>query len=807
MAASTQGVPAQNSVIPRQTRNTAQAVEKVVDLAKYTDTSMPIEWNIFQDESFIVRGNQLKRSLVVNEGVVTVDRLDVGTLRVRGNRVGPTVLYVWGDNGRYTFKVRVMLPQLLQGSAAWENPDHFKFSYDNDWRNYYEGPTSNTLQRKTIIWDQNVGARGPTPYGDFDTSAQWSYVGNKEQIEGYTVGLSAGHLWQFDGFNVRGFDFSDAFSPLTFPGTTLRGIFFNSPAFHDNINYTLIYGSDRRSYGYLTSGVTSNTNSYIEGAQVRIFPRANNNFTLNYAEGFGSDRESFLKKQVYSLESNHRWANLIVDNEVADDGSNRAVTSVLAWRFPKGNFRIALRDIEPRFLTITGQPSNNGEAGSMISGDWHPNEHLAFNNSLDIYRDRINFNPGSRDDLNYNYNGSAQVIFNPTTNLNTNVYYTNTPQLSFPSRNLSATSTLNKNIPVFWLGKNYLNVYGGFTYQDSVNPLSPTSDYERDAVVAGLRVPLIPYLYAYSSYSYSWLRETQSGQRSTPQVLEAGLDYSRSFTKKLSGGFRFLYHKEQNAGSLHSFLAGEDSMEGSLNLTYSPYRDVQFFGDAKVRRVWPVTSNAQKYSEVDVHLGAKILWDSPLVWSPLTRIEGHVFKDANGNGKREDGEEPIAGARIHVGPQTVISDKDGFFRVEVRAKTVTATMDVNSVPTGYVLTSPNAVRVNTQRGGVKKLDFGISAQSGVYGIVFYDVKGDGKYDAKQDKPMAKVKIYLDDHKYVAMTNNEGVYFFSNVSLGKHTLSLDLASVPMQYLPTVEVRRQIDVVEGSTYAYHIPLKKK
>jgi len=794
-------------IIQRQTRPTAQAVEKVVELKPENEKNFPLDVEIFPNQSFIVRAGRIRRYLAVTEGFVHVDRLDESSIRVSGVALGPTIFYVWDDNNtRWIFKLQVEpLSRMDMVQKAWEESGGFKFFYDNDWRSYYKGPKWNTLDRNTVLFDQDAGFSGSTPYGDFDNSFNWSNIGNHPALKGYTVGLSNGHFVYFNGFNVRGFDFTNAFSPLSFPGTTLRGIYFNSPMFNHLLEYTYVEGSDRRSYGYLSSGLTTSEKSYIEGVQAKLFPLGKNTIIFNYARGYGPDRESYLKDEVYSIESRHTLGNLGILNEFAYDGERTASTSAWTLHLPKTVVRMSFRDIDKEFLTISGRPAGSAEVGGILGLDWRPNDRFYVTSDTDIYRDRQNFNPGKFDALNYDWNGSTGYNITPTLAWTNNAYYSDTAQLSFPQRSLSATSTLTKSSKIDVLGHHTFTVYSGYTYQHSQNVLSPASDYHRDSVFVGSRLSLIKNLYAYGTYTYSWLDELQTGTRSNPSVLEAGAEYNKDLTGTISSNYRVYYRKESDAASVHSFLAGENSLEESMSLSYRPTRDVQFFADARVREVWPHTTDSANYIEADVRLGTKIQWDSFFKWSPSVVVEGCVFKDLNGNGKRDPGEEPIAGARINVGPHTVITDKNGKYRAVVRAKTVTAILDINSISKGYVLTTANSVRIDTSRAGRHIVDFGVSSQSGLYGIVFYDANGNGKFD-KDDKPIAKARLMLNG-KQIAMTNNDGVYFFNGLKAGTYTISLDVNSIPLQYLPAVAIRQQIEVKEGVTSAYHIPLSKR
>jgi hypothetical protein len=104
-----------------------------------------------------------------------------------------------------------------------------------------------------------------------------------------------------------------------------------------------------------------------------------------------------------------------------------------------------------------------------------------------------------------------------------------------------------------------------------------------------------------------------------------------------------------------------------------------------------------------------------------------------------------------------------------------------------------------------KIDFGLTIHSGIYGIVYFDKNQNGVID-EMDVFIPRVIMTLDGKdKYI--TNYEGAYFIENVSPGKHTLQLDVNSLPMEYLPLIKIKNEIDVKEGTTYTFHVPLKIK
>ncbi|HIE44106.1 MAG TPA: hypothetical protein EYP78_04855 [Candidatus Omnitrophica bacterium] len=522
-------------------------------------------------------------------------------------------------------------------------------------------------------------------------------------------------------------------------------------------------------------------------------------------QGYGKNREDYLREKAFSLQTEHKLGSLTFSTEVASDENSMAATASSTLRMPKLNLRLSFRNIEKDFVTITGFPSNRGELGGIVGFDWTPSEKFYLSSDLNIYRDRLLFNPGNRGGVNYEWDTTFNLLLSRTANLSTNIYYLNTPGISSPRRSLRANTTLSNRFDWNFFGRRALSTFLGYNYQRSINPLSPTSDYQLYGLIGGIHVELVNDFYYYFNYRYVWLKEFFSCESDKPSVMETGIDFYHSFTPLFSSSLRFYYRDEERASSLHSFLAGEDSIEGSLHFSYTPRQDAELYFDGRVRNVWAENADVEKYIESEIRMGVRLSWESFFKWALRTILEIVVFKDVNGNGLRDEGEEGIPDIKIVAGPKEAVTDKEGRCSISLRAKKVVVSLEPISIPAGYVLTTPSSLEIDISRGGKKKIQFGISSSSGIFGVVFYDANGDGELD-KEDIPISTVKLVLDEKKTVS-TNNEGVYFLGNLSPGHHLLQLDVNSLPPEYLPQVPVKKEIEVFEGITHTYHIPLVKK
>ena len=148
--------------------------------------------------------------------------------------------------------------------------------------------------------------------------------------------------------------------------------------------------------------------------------------------------------------------------------------------------------------------------------------------------------------------------------------------------------------------------------------------------------------------------------------------------------------------------------------------------------------------------------------------------------------------------------RNGHYRKEVRAKQVQVYIDANDVPQGFIFSTESLKEVKIAKDNLSRVDFGLTTQSGIYGAIFYDKNQNGKPDPG-DIFIPRVNMVLDGQVTVA-SDSEGTYSFNNTTPGKHTLTIDVNSIPLEYLPAVKIKNEIDLSEGTTYIFHVLLNK-
>jgi hypothetical protein len=430
-------------------------------------------------------------------------------------------------------------------------------------------------------------------------------------------------------------------------------------------------------------------------------------------------------------------------------------------------------------------------------------EQFSADSTVDVYQDRLFFNSDNRSAYNYDTSAHVRKPLNKVTWSDTTIRYVDTPEEISPRRFASLDTRVTRDFAVW--GSRTGSVYAGGSYQKSNIASSPISDYDRYAVVLGTRIPLTRELSSYASYEYSWLHEPLSGLNSHPNVFSAGLTYNKNITEKVSGNAGLNYRKEQDVRGTNSFLSGEDSVGANAGLAYNPSNDVSYFVDGQARKVWSLKQENPSYNDLDIRFGMRAAWGVPLRWDPHGVITGIVFKDMNRNGKLDRGEQGLPNITVKVGDKETATDQDGRYSVNIRAKRVLVAPALESLPPGYMFSKSGFTRVEVLQGRSREVDFGLSTHTGIYGVVYVDRNGNGIPDSA-DQFVRGVKLVLDG-KLTLTTDNQGVYFFDDVSPGKHTLVVDIMSVPINLIPLIKLKNELNVSEGTNYVFHVPMKTK
>jgi hypothetical protein len=299
---------------------------------------------------------------------------------------------------------------------------------------------------------------------------------------------------------------------------------------------------------------------------------------------------------------------------------------------------------------------------------------------------------------------------------------------------------------------------------------------------------------------------TVTDENATSNVLENSLSYyTRILDSPFYGRLRVSYRDEENAGSPMSYLSGEDRLEFASELDYRPNPYINGYLGLRVANVWAENEDSTKHLDAEIRYGLRFTWDTGFRWNTKGNVRGFVFYDLDGDGMRDMDDEGIKSVTIKAAlDRSGTTNGQGYYTIRnIIGKEARISIDMSTMPRGYILTTPAFFDVKLTHGGYRKVDFGITCRSEIVGVIFVDLDGNGKFD-REEEGLSGVAVVLDDTVKVA-TDQGGQYLFRSLSPGEHTIKIDLTTMPTKYIPQVSVKKKVMLEEGSTFFYNIPLK--
>lgn len=225
---------------------------------------------------------------------------------------------------------------------------------------------------------------------------------------------------------------------------------------------------------------------------------------------------------------------------------------------------------------------------------------------------------------------------------------------------------------------------------------------------------------------------------------------------------------------------------------------------------------------LDLDLRARIRWDradaTPPTFSWTTtfswqfdlplpflitkgRIGGHVFIDANGDGKLDKGDTPVAGAVIETERSEVSTDADGWFRFPP-LRPGNYTLDVSHLPLNARLASTPTISLDV--GETMDVDIPLRRVAIIGGVLFNDANKDSVHQ-DDEGGFAQVRILLTDetgNELDTYTDVQGKFAFTEVLPGVYVVSIDRLTLPERFVFTTDETVTIDVSTGTPPAVQI-----
>ena len=768
--------------------------------------------NIEQGRRILVSGSGIKRFLVVDPQVVAVEQKGPDELEVTGKDIGYTYMHVWDNNDRWTIEFLTVMPEPEGPSfeealrQEGEGARTFKLVYDLGWSSYETGRRfDHSLGRSSYSWSHRFNLSGETPYGNVNAQTLVRSLRTTTDVTYATVAWTKGQWGPFKDFTLRGIDISAPFSNLASPGVGLRGAMLASPAFNNKVQYGAFWGREGGGrYGGLSPGLSKVKNSFVNGFNLKFLPAQKQNYNFSIVHGWGRERLDYLPRYAYDASGEAEFQNWGFDYDLGFDSDRFGLLlGAMLKRTDKFKLTSEFRNVSKNFNSITSRGWRAGELGMLLNMSYQLSKQWGTTAMLDAYVDR--YFPGQDEDdrWNENFHWTSDYQFDDYMSLGASYDLQNRlgglSQIRYQSTGLKFNKTFR------W--KKNVSTYMNFYHQVNDNYSSPSSSYINERFYAGLRFSLIGALRYYFSREMNWLDERETGTYAHPNAYEMGLDWTDQFgDSPWFGSFRLTFRDEEDTDSSLSFLSGEDSLEGYGELSWKPTPEKEIFGSMTVRHIWADKADVIKRVDANFNMGMRYVWDTGIAWESMGNVEGYVFKDLNSDGLRQRDEAPVEGVKLWMGKDKfAVTDIFGYYKFKkVKARKAFVTADATTFPTGFVVTVPISQEVAIAHHRTSGVDFGIVSRSEISGLVFEDSDGDGRY-GRMDEGVAGVVITLEDGSK-CITDGVGRFAFPHATTGAHTITMELDSLPVYYLPQVPLTADITLTEGISYIHNIPLKR-
>ena len=162
------------------------------------------------------------------------------------------------------------------------------------------------------------------------------------------------------------------------------------------------------------------------------------------------------------------------------------------------------------------------------------------------------------------------------------------------------------------------------------------------------------------------------------------------------------------------------------------------------------------------------------------RVEGVVFADVDGDGRRDEGEPPVIQAYLVCGGMQAMSDAEGRYAFE--ADPGACQLSAEDTSGRYGLLAPLELRFARNR--TARVDVPLAPVAGVSGEAWLDDDGNGVRD-EGERPLggAVVKVVGPDwEERVAYSDGRGRFQLGGLSPGRYRVELSAEGLPRGYAP-------------------------
>jgi|GEM_PF-3441185 len=745
--------------------------------------------NIAPAEEAAYSTKGLYKTLSADPDTARAVRLGPSAFKVIGVAPGTTFIYLFGSNG-YVNTIKVVVERRAvrdgedSGPAALKAYAPLKFGYM--FMSY--GGSSNS-QYANNRWAYNGSVNqlkmsGGTPLGKTDSFFQYESYNFKYGITQMLFNLQGDRYYAAVG------DTTAQFSDITLPYIHYQGLYFSSsPA--DFLELKVAGGA--RGNGYWGKDVRNDTRPVqtFLGADLRVKPADNFNFNIN---AITSSTETVAEKRnIIGFGAKYEpVSNLSLFGEVANQADLKAWQTKAVYNGPQLFLSGAYKNVPADFQTPVDSINMRGVEGFFTSGTYRPFSFVRLSGEVNRYMNTYlqagysnNYNKDMRGELEFILSPDSKFLYSPWRQ----------DHRGYPSGGIGEGSITQLSYSFRFFGPNTVYLRLEPTKYTFLN--TAESNYIEDKSTLGLNMALTEALSV--NFEKVWDAKTYPSNLSVDDggFFKIELNYNSKIGKTpfYSTVNTHYYNGTQNNGSV-----GE--MWADVELGYQPDDDTKIYVRGKTADYTGTGTNLTDRNEKHISAGLKTAFVSDISWTGYGEVMGYVFLDRNSDGIKDEGEPGIPGASITAAGRTMVTNDQGFYSVKgIKSGQASVRFDAASAGQGYILTSTNPRIADIAAGRPFQADFGVISKSSVTGTAFDDANRNGSFD-DGEAPVAGIDVVFDGRTYT--TAADGTYVIYDVKEGRHSVNINIDSLPQNYVPTVPVNNEIDVKRGSTNKFDIPL---
>ncbi len=778
--------------------------------------------------------------LIKSPKIATVIEKTPTVFRVRGEAMGETLLLIWEGGQVRTYRIQVLRPRQeaekirkLQSRSSRlyqsQQDRSFKVISDTTYSVLNEDRVLGRVSESRKLYNQNTTVMGGTPFGDLKGNFLYEY--RKEHSLGKSVAMPkniAAGLFNTDlpglkhdnliggtqyiamdnfgmpGQRISGFmlepnivRFEEArkgqVDTTFFIGEKRDGSIIDNPAGIQNRELKGRVSGQKLGYHVWKNGFVSAAH-YNQWAGPRTEFDSKNNFTgqldfifpfVRLFGGGGIDDRRHVAGEIQSL-SRNSWA-------------------MLASRW---------FGVDDHYRTITGSALDRGNRGVELSTRFFPLEpffHRRFvqlAGDLEFVRNRLSVNPDHPG--GYLKTVRTGMTLNLPLGLvsETRLTYTDRLAASFPYLQKRIDQKLIRdfrfNARLLTRVRLYLTSSIDAFSQAEETPGFNSNRYEAGG---GGTVNFRGGLWLGAKYLWNYLNERDPSSPPNP------VTHPRQVT--LSGGwfhnFRrlpvelyanaYYINETQTHNKIHQPFLNENRLEVRTGIGWRIRRNAKIFVESSTA-VTQSTVGQPDHAELLIETGMRLTQDTHFYIPLKGKIQGSVFEDKNGNGRRDPEETGIAGYEVKIlnGPKTK-TDPDGYYRLKVKEGLATI-VGMDRIPEGYYFTTVNRQELEIFPKALISMDFGIAPQIQVKGIAYVDKNGNGIQES-QDVPVSGIQILMDSGQS-AVTAGDGLYSVLHVLPGKNRIRVLPDSIPAGYRTLTPLEKSFDGAPGDILNFNVVL---